>query len=152
MRSKQEKWCSAAEPIGSDAPFGGAWCESTAAVRTAPQRRMSQIVYDWKAKPSGAKSLRDAGGGALDAFASARGKQSYRCKNCGCQYVENPQPKGYSLEVKQRVSVRVNHQKKGLYFGILAIARTNLFNQFGKLSNAGIAFSMSRGGIRLPVV
>ena len=30
-----------------------------------------------------------------------RGKQSYRCKNCGCQYVENPQPKGYSLEVKQ---------------------------------------------------
>ncbi len=30
-----------------------------------------------------------------------RGKQSYRCKNCGCQYVENPKPKGYSSEVKQ---------------------------------------------------
>ena len=30
-----------------------------------------------------------------------RGKQSYRCKNCGCQYVENPQPRGYSNEVKQ---------------------------------------------------
>jgi len=30
-----------------------------------------------------------------------RGKQSYRCKNCGCQYVENPKPKGYSPEVKQ---------------------------------------------------
>ena len=29
------------------------------------------------------------------------GKQSYRCKNCGCQYVENPQPRGYSNEVKQ---------------------------------------------------
>ena len=30
-----------------------------------------------------------------------RGKQSYKCKNCGCQYVENPQPRGYSNEVKQ---------------------------------------------------
>ena len=30
-----------------------------------------------------------------------RGKQSYRCKNCGCQYVENPKPKGYLPEVKQ---------------------------------------------------
>ena len=30
-----------------------------------------------------------------------RGKQSYRCKDCGCQYVENPKPKGYSSEVKQ---------------------------------------------------
>ena len=30
-----------------------------------------------------------------------RGKQSYRCQNCGCQYVENPKPKGYLPEVKQ---------------------------------------------------
>ncbi len=30
-----------------------------------------------------------------------RGKQSYRCKNCGCQYVENPKPTAYSQEVKQ---------------------------------------------------
>ena len=30
-----------------------------------------------------------------------RGKQSYRCKNCGCQYVENPKPRGYSNEIKQ---------------------------------------------------
>ena len=36
-----------------------------------------------------------------------RGKQSYRCKNCGCQYVENPKPKGYSPEVKQRERMRV---------------------------------------------
>ena len=30
-----------------------------------------------------------------------RGKQSYKCKSCGCQYVENPSQRGYSLEVKQ---------------------------------------------------
>jgi transposase-like protein/IS1 family transposase len=30
-----------------------------------------------------------------------RGKQSYRCKDCGCQYVENPKPRVYSNEVKQ---------------------------------------------------
>ena len=30
-----------------------------------------------------------------------RGKQSYRCKDCGCQYVENPKPRGYPDEIKQ---------------------------------------------------
>ena len=30
-----------------------------------------------------------------------RGKQSYRCKDCGCQYVKNPKPRAYSNEVKQ---------------------------------------------------
>ncbi len=30
-----------------------------------------------------------------------RGKQSYRCKDCGCQFVENPKPRAYSNEVKQ---------------------------------------------------
>ena len=30
-----------------------------------------------------------------------RGKQSYRCKDCGCQYVENPKPRAYPNEVKQ---------------------------------------------------
>jgi transposase-like protein len=30
-----------------------------------------------------------------------RGKQGYRCKDCGCQYVENPQTRAYSNEVKQ---------------------------------------------------
>ena len=30
-----------------------------------------------------------------------RGKQSYRCKDCGCQYVKNPQPSAYPTEVKQ---------------------------------------------------
>lgn len=30
-----------------------------------------------------------------------RGKQSYRCKNCGSQYVENPKSRAYSNEVKQ---------------------------------------------------
>ena len=30
-----------------------------------------------------------------------RKKQSYRCKNCGCQYVENPKPRAYPNEVKQ---------------------------------------------------
>ena len=30
-----------------------------------------------------------------------RGKQSYKCNNCSCQYVAHPQPQGYPLEVKQ---------------------------------------------------
>lgn len=30
-----------------------------------------------------------------------RGKQSYRCKECGCQYVNNPKPRAYPNEVKQ---------------------------------------------------
>ena len=30
-----------------------------------------------------------------------RGKQSYKCKNCGCQYVENPISRAYPLAVKQ---------------------------------------------------
>ena len=30
-----------------------------------------------------------------------RGKQCYQCKDCGCQYVENPKPRSYSNEVKQ---------------------------------------------------
>ena len=30
-----------------------------------------------------------------------RGKQSFRCKNCGCQYVENPISKAYPAEVKK---------------------------------------------------
>ena len=30
-----------------------------------------------------------------------RGKQSFRCKNCGYQYVENPIQRAYSIEVKQ---------------------------------------------------
>ena len=30
-----------------------------------------------------------------------RGKQSFRCKNCGCQYVENPTSKAYPVEVKK---------------------------------------------------
>ncbi len=30
-----------------------------------------------------------------------RGKQAYRCNNCGSQYIENPQPRAYPNEVKQ---------------------------------------------------
>jgi insertion element IS1 protein InsB len=30
-----------------------------------------------------------------------RGKQSYRCLDCGCQYVENPKSRAYPNEVKQ---------------------------------------------------
>ncbi len=30
-----------------------------------------------------------------------RGKQSFRCKNCGCQYVENPIKRAYPTAVKQ---------------------------------------------------
>ena len=30
-----------------------------------------------------------------------RGKQSYRCKSCGFQYVEHPRSQGYSKEVRQ---------------------------------------------------
>ncbi|MDJ0533017.1 MAG: hypothetical protein QNJ70_11070 [Xenococcaceae cyanobacterium MO_207.B15] len=30
-----------------------------------------------------------------------RGKQSFKCKNCGYQYVENPISRTYSTEVKQ---------------------------------------------------
>ncbi len=30
-----------------------------------------------------------------------RGKQSYKCKDCGCQYVENPISRGYTSQVKQ---------------------------------------------------
>lgn len=30
-----------------------------------------------------------------------RGKQSYKCKDCGCQYVENPVSRKYSVEIKQ---------------------------------------------------
>ena len=30
-----------------------------------------------------------------------RGKQCYKCKDCGCQYVENPKPRSYPNEVKQ---------------------------------------------------
>lgn len=30
-----------------------------------------------------------------------RGKQSFRCKNCGCQYVANPTLKSYSKDVRQ---------------------------------------------------
>lgn len=30
-----------------------------------------------------------------------RGKQSFKCKNCGCQYVENPTSKAYPVEVKK---------------------------------------------------
>ena len=30
-----------------------------------------------------------------------RGKQSFRCKNCGCQYVENPNKRAYPTAVKQ---------------------------------------------------
>ena len=30
-----------------------------------------------------------------------RGKQSFKCKDCGYQYVENPQPRAYPTEVKQ---------------------------------------------------
>lgn len=30
-----------------------------------------------------------------------RGKQSYKCKDCGCQYVAHPHQRGYSSEVKQ---------------------------------------------------
>jgi transposase-like protein len=32
---------------------------------------------------------------------SASGKQSYKCKDCGCQYVENPVARKYPVEVKQ---------------------------------------------------
>jgi len=30
-----------------------------------------------------------------------RGKQSFRCKSCGCQYVENPISRAYPTAVKQ---------------------------------------------------
>ena len=30
-----------------------------------------------------------------------RGKQSYRCKDCGYQFVENPIARGYSVEIKE---------------------------------------------------
>lgn len=30
-----------------------------------------------------------------------RGKQSFRCKDCGYQYVDNPKPRAYPAEVKQ---------------------------------------------------
>ena len=30
-----------------------------------------------------------------------RGKQSYRCKNCGTQYVDHPSSRAYSTQIKQ---------------------------------------------------
>jgi insertion element IS1 protein InsB len=30
-----------------------------------------------------------------------RGKQSYKCKNCGSQYVANPSSRAYSPQIKQ---------------------------------------------------
>ena len=30
-----------------------------------------------------------------------RGKQSFKCKDCGYQYVKDPKPRAYSAEVKQ---------------------------------------------------
>ncbi len=30
-----------------------------------------------------------------------RGKQSFRCKDCGCQYVKEPKSRAYSVEVKK---------------------------------------------------
>ena len=51
-----------------------------------------------------------------------RGKQSYRCKNCGCQYVENPKPQKYSPEVKQFC---LKMYKDGMGFRAIALSYRN---------------------------
>lgn len=36
-----------------------------------------------------------------------RGKQSYKCKNCGTQYVANPSSKAYFRQIEQSERIRV---------------------------------------------
>jgi insertion element IS1 protein InsB len=49
--------------------------------------------------PKGLASRRNSAQNKKNGF--RRGKQSFRCKDCGCQYVQDPTPRAYSVEVKK---------------------------------------------------
>ena len=58
-----------------------------------------------------------------------RGKQSYKCKDCGCQYVENPISRGYPIEVKQLcLKMYLNGMGFRAYARVTDIDHTTIIN------------------------
>ncbi len=74
-----------------------------------------------------------------------RGKQSYKCKDCGYQFVENPISRKYPPEVKQ---ICLKMYLNGLGFRAISKrsasrrALIRLLNRFGRLLSAGRVFGM----------
>jgi transposase-like protein len=73
-----------------------------------------------------------------------RGKQCYKCQDCGRQFVESPVKRSYPPEVRQlRLKMYLNGMGLPGIERVTEIHHTtvmNVFNQSGKSLNAGRAF------------